>query len=217
MPTLQGTDCRTISAGRIAWRTVLPCRNRRWTVRRIPVVGTTRAVRVRMRVHRHSVHRLGPPSHPQRSATADAYRNGVAAGCGIVWHRGVDSSWSRSALRADSLRVLFRTLTHLERWHGETATSNSRHSRIAAWAGLGWPQFIIGSFAAFFIGGAISLVLLASKKGRPSWRHPLRAIHAARRMAWHFSPAYQSPHYTCNSPDLRNASAYKTHIYKERP
>lgn len=29
---------------------------------------------------------------------------------------------------------------------------------------LGWPQFIIGSFAAFFIGGAISLVLLASKK-----------------------------------------------------
>ena len=32
-----------------------------------------------------------------------------------------------------------------------------------------------------------------------------------------FSPAYQSPHYTCNSPDLRNASAYKTHIYKERP
>ena len=109
MPTLQGTDCRTISAGRIAWRTVLPCRNRRWTVRRIPVVGTTRAVRVRMRVHRHSVHRLGPPSHPQRSATADAYRNGIAAGCGIVWHRGVELSWSRSALRADSLRVLFRT------------------------------------------------------------------------------------------------------------
>ena len=32
-----------------------------------------------------------------------------------------------------------------------------------------------------------------------------------------FSPAYQSPHYTCSSPDLRNASAYKTHIYKERP
>ena len=58
-------------------------------------MGTTRAVRVRMRVHRHSVHRLGPPSHPQRSATADAYRNGVAAGCGIVWHRGVESSWLR--------------------------------------------------------------------------------------------------------------------------
>ena len=38
----------------------------------------------------------------------------------------------------------------------------------------------------------------------------------ARRMAC-ISPAYQSPHYTCNSPDLRNASAYKTHIYKERP
>lgn len=37
MPTLQGTDCRTISAGRIAWRTVLPCRNRRWNVRRIPL------------------------------------------------------------------------------------------------------------------------------------------------------------------------------------
>ena len=215
MPTLQGTDCRTISAGRIAWRTVLPCRNRRWTVRRIPVVGTTRAVRVRMRVHRHSVHRLGPPSHPQRSATADAYRNGVAAGCGIVWHRGVDSSWSRSALRADSLRVLFRTLTHLERWHGRRRHQTRVHSRIAAW--LAWlPQFIIGSFAAFFIGGAISLVLLASKKvdfmeASPSG-HPCCSAHGLA-----FSPAYQSPHYTCNSPDLRNASAYKTHIYKERP
>lgn len=29
---------------------------------------------------------------------------------------------------------------------------------------LGWPQFIIGSFAAFLIGGVVSLVLLASKK-----------------------------------------------------
>ena len=216
MPTLQRTDCRTISAGRIAWRTVLPCRNRRWTVRRIPVMGTTRAVRVRMRVHRHSVHRLGPPSHPQRSATADAYRNGVAAGCGIVWHRGVESSWSRSALRADSLRVLFRTLTHLERWHGRRRHQTRVHSRIAAWAGLAGPQFIIGSFAAFFIGGAISLVLLASKKvdfmEASPLGHPCCSAHGLA-----FSPAYQSPHYTCNSPDLRNASAYKTHIYKERP
>ncbi len=79
---------------------------------------------------------LGPPSHPQRSATADAYRNGVAAGCGIVWHRGVESSWSRSALRADSLRVLFRTLTHLERWHGRRRHQTRVHSRIAAW--LAW-------------------------------------------------------------------------------
>ena len=216
MPTLQRTDCRTISAGRIAWRTVLPCRNRRWTVRRIPVMGTTRAVRVRMRVHRHSVHRLGPPSHPQRSATADAYRNGVAAGCGIVWHRGVESSWSRSALRADSLRVLFRTLTHLERWHGRRRHQTRVHSRIGCLAGLGWPQFIIGSFAAFFIGGAISLVLLASKKVDFMEASPLGHLCcSAHGLA--FSPAYQSPHYTCNSPDLRNASAYKTHIYKERP
>ena len=44
----------------------------------------------------------------------------------------------------------------------ETATSNSRSFSDCCLAGL--PQFIIGSFAAFFIGGAISLVLLASKK-----------------------------------------------------
>ena len=42
--------------------------------------------------------------------------------------------------------------------------------------------------------------------------HPCCSAHGLA-----FSPAYQSPHYTCNSPDLRNASAYKTHIYKERP
>lgn len=29
---------------------------------------------------------------------------------------------------------------------------------------LGWPQFVVGAFAAFFIGGAISLMLLAVKK-----------------------------------------------------
>ena len=215
MPTLQRTDCRTISAGRIAWRTVLPCRNRRWTVRRIPVMGTTRAVRVRMRVHRHSVHRLGPPSHPQRSATADAYRNGVAAGCGIVWHRGVESSWSRSALRADSLRVLFRTLTHLERWHGRRRHQTRVHSRIAAW--LAWLAAIHHWIVRRVLHRRChQLGIAGQQKGRPSWRHPLWAIHAARRMAWHFR-RYQSPHYTCNSPDLRNASAYKTHIYKERP
>lgn len=81
---------------------------------------------------------------------------------------------------------------------------------------LGWPQFIIGSFAAFFIGGAISLVLLASKRSTFMEASPLgHPCCSAHGLA--FSPAYQSPHYTCNSPDLRNASAYKTHIYKERP
>ena len=29
---------------------------------------------------------------------------------------------------------------------------------------LGWPQFVVGAFAAFFIGGAVSLMLLAVKK-----------------------------------------------------
>lgn len=29
---------------------------------------------------------------------------------------------------------------------------------------LGWPQFIIGSFAAFLIGGVLSLILLACRK-----------------------------------------------------
>lgn len=216
MPTLQRTDCRTISAGRIAWRTVLPCRNRRWTVRRIPVMGTTRAVRVRMRVHRHSVHRLGPPSHPQRSATADAYRNGVAAGCGIVWHRGVESSWSRSALRADSLRVLFRTLTHLERWHGRRRHQTRVHSRIAAW--LAWLAAIHHWIVRRVLHRRChQLGIAGQQKGRPSWRHPLWAHPCCSAHGLAFSPAYQSPHYTCNSPDLRNASAYKTHIYKERP
>ena len=45
----------------------------------------------------------------------------------------------------------------------ETATSNSRSFSDCCLAGL-LAEFIIGSFAAFFIGGAISLVLLASKK-----------------------------------------------------
>ena len=216
MPTLQRTDCRTISAGRIAWRTVLPCRNRRWTVRRIPVVGTTRAVRVRMRVHRHSVHRLGPPSHPQRSATADAYRNGVAAGCGIVWHRGVDSSWSRSALRADSLRVLFRTLTHLERWHGRRRHQTRVHSRIAAW--LAWLAAIHHWIVRRVLHRRChQLGIAGQQKGRPSWRHPLRAIHAARRMAWHFRRRTNRHTIPATHRTLRNASAYKTHIYKERP
>ena len=216
MPTLQGTDCRTISAGRIAWRTVLPCRNRRWTVRRIPVVGTTRAVRVRMRVHRHSVHRLGPPSHPQRSATADAYRNGVAAGCGIVWHRGVDSSWSRSALRADSLRVLFRTSHSSGKGGMGDATSNSRSFSdccLAAWLAANSsldrsPRSSSAVPSAWYCWPAKrSTFMEASPSG-----HPCCSAHGLA-----FSPAYQSPHYTCNSPDLRNASAYKTHIYKERP
>ena len=216
MPTLQRTDCRTISAGRIAWRTVLPCRNRRWTVRRIPVMGTTRAVRVRMRVHRHSVHRLGPPSHPQRSATADAYRNGVAAGCGIVWHRGVESSWSRSALRADSLRVLFRTLTHLERWHGRRRHQTRVHSRIAAW--LAWPGRNSSLDRSPRSSSAVPSAWYCWPAKRSTFMeasplgHPCCSAHGLA-----FSPAYQSPHYTCNSPDLRNASAYKTHIYKERP
>ena len=76
---------------------------------------------------------------------------------------------------------------------------------------LGWPQFIIGSFAvpsAWYCWPAKrSTFMEASPSG-----HPCCSAHGLA-----FSPAYQSPHYTCNSPDLRNASAYKTHIYKERP
>lgn len=142
--------------------------------------------------------------------------NGVAAGCGIVWHRGVESSWSRSALRADSLRVLFRTLTHLERWHGRRRHQTRVHSRIAAW--LAWLAAIHHWIVRRVLHRRChQLGIAGQQKGRPSWRHPLWAHPCCSAHGLAFSPAYQSPHYTCNSPDLRNASAYKTHIYKERP
>lgn len=136
----------------------------------------------------------------------------VVASFGIgEWNR-----LGRGALCALILFVFYFVLSLI--WKGGMGDGDIKLAFILGlllgW--LGWPQFIIGSFAAFFIGGAISLVLLASKRSTfmeasPSG-HPCCSAHGLA-----FSPAYQSPHYTCNSPDLRNASAYKTHIYKERP
>ena len=80
MPALQGADRRTLSAGRIARLTGFSGRDRGRVVRCLPGVGVDGTVCVRMRVHSHSVHRSGPPSHPQRGAPAHVDRHRNAAG-----------------------------------------------------------------------------------------------------------------------------------------
>ncbi len=84
----------------------------------------------------------------------------VVASFGIgEWNR-----LGRGALCALILFVFYFVLSLI--WKGGMGDGDIKLAFILGlllgW--LGWPQFIIGSFAAFFIGGAISLVLLASKK-----------------------------------------------------
>ena len=87
---------------------------------------------------------------------------------------------------------------------------------ITGW--LGWSQFIIGAFAAFFIGGFLSLVLIIGKKSRYAWRHTVRTVHAARHMAWHIRRG--SDRHTVLASDgtrLNQSPANLQHvIYKER-
>ena len=90
----------------------------------------------------------------------------VVASFGIgEWNR-----LGRGALCALILFVFYFVLSLI--WKGGMGDGDIKLAFILGlllgW--LGWPQFIIGSFAAFFIGGAISLVLLASKP-------PGRTIH----------------------------------------
>ena len=137
----------------------------------------------------------------------------VVASFGIgEWNR-----LGRGALCALILFVFYFVLSLI--WKGGMGDGDIKLAFILGlllgW--LGWPQFIIGSFAAFFIGGAHQLGIAGQQERSTCMAasplgHPCCSAHGLA-----FSPAYQSPHYTCNSPDLRNASAYKTHIYKERP
>ncbi len=186
MPTLQRTDCRTISAGRITGGLsflavtagglfgAYPL----WALPVLYVFACVSIVIAFIDLDHHLI--LNVVLLPTLIATVLLL---VVASFGI-------GEWNRlghgGLLRADSLSCSISYSHSSGKVAWETATSNSRSFSDCCLAGLAGRNSSLDRSPRSSSAVPSAWYCWRRQKGRPSWRHPLWAIHAARRMAWHF-------------------------------